>query len=83
MRHLSGWRQANSISRKTFAENLNRALIHDWLLEMTAHREADVLDRAIVLRIARLRRKVEIDPAHQKAIRTVPGMGYMFVPPRN
>jgi DNA-binding response OmpR family regulator len=68
---------------KIFAENPNRPLMRDWLLEMTAHREADAFDRAIDLRITRLRRKVEIDPAHPEAIRTVRGVGYMFVPPKN
>ena len=57
--------------------------MRDWLLEATAHREADVFDRAIDLRITRLRRKVETDPAHPEAIRTVRGVGYMFVPPRD
>ena len=68
---------------KIFAENPNRPLMRDWLLEVTAHREADAFDRAIDLRITRLRRKVEIDPAHPEAIRTVRGVGYMFVPPKN
>jgi DNA-binding response OmpR family regulator len=68
---------------KIFAENPNRPLTRDWLLEVTAHREADTFDRAIDLRITRLRRKVEIDPAHPEAIRTVRGVGYMFVPPKN
>ena len=65
---------------KVFAENPNRPLMRDWLLEVTAHREADAFDRAIDLRITRLRRKVETDPAHPEAIRTVRGVGYMFVP---
>jgi DNA-binding response OmpR family regulator len=68
---------------KIFAENPNRPLMRDWLLEATAHREADAFDRAIDLRITRLRRKVEADPAHPEAIRTVRGVGYMFVPPKN
>jgi two-component system phosphate regulon response regulator OmpR len=68
---------------RIFAENPNRPLMRDWLLEVTAHREADTFDRAIDLRITRLRRKVEIDPAHPDAIRTVRGIGYMFVPPKN
>jgi len=68
---------------KIFAENPNRPLMRDWLLEVTAHREADAFDRAIDLRITRLRRKVETDPAHPEAIRTVRGIGYMFVPPKN
>jgi two-component system phosphate regulon response regulator OmpR len=67
---------------KIFAENPNRPLMRDWLLEVTAHRESEAFDRAIDLRITRLRRKIEIDPAHPEAIRTVRGVGYMFVPPK-
>jgi DNA-binding response OmpR family regulator len=65
---------------KVFAENPNTPLNRDWLLEAVAHHETEASDRAIDLRIARLRRKVEIDPAHPDAIRTVRGVGYMFVP---
>jgi DNA-binding response OmpR family regulator len=66
---------------KVFAEHPNRPLQRDWLLEVTAHREMEPFDRAIDLRITRLRRKIELDPAHPNAIRTVRGVGYMFVPP--
>ena len=68
---------------KVFAENPNRPLMRDWLLEVTAHRDAEAFDRAIDLRITRLRRKIEHDPAHPEAIRTVRGVGYMFVPPKD
>ena len=68
---------------KVFAENPNRPLMRDWLLEVTAHREREAFDRAIDLRITRLRRKIQPDPAHPEAIRTVRGVGYMFVPPRD
>jgi two-component system phosphate regulon response regulator OmpR len=68
---------------KIFAENPNRPLMRDWLLEVTAHREPDAFDRAIDLRITRLRRKVEVYAAHPEAIRTVRGVGYMFVTPKN
>jgi DNA-binding response OmpR family regulator len=66
---------------KVFAENPNRPLQRDWLLEVIAHREMEVFDRAIDLRVTRLRRKIEADPAHPDVIRTVRGVGYMFVPP--
>jgi two-component system phosphate regulon response regulator OmpR len=66
---------------KIFAEHPNKPLQRDWLLEVTAHRDMEPFDRAIDLRITRLRRKVESDPAHPNAIRTVRGVGYMFVPP--
>jgi two-component system phosphate regulon response regulator OmpR len=65
---------------KVFAENPNRPLQRDWLLEVTAHREMETFDRAIDLRVTRLRRKIELDPAHPNAIRTVRSVGYMFVP---
>jgi two-component system phosphate regulon response regulator OmpR len=68
---------------KVFAENPNRPLMRDWLLEVTAHRDPEAFDRAIDLRITRLRRKIERDPAHPEAIRTVRGVGYMFVPPKD
>lgn len=68
---------------KVFAENPNRPLNRDWLLETTAHREMEAFDRAIDLRITRLRKKIEADPAHPDAIRTVRGVGYMFVPPKD
>jgi DNA-binding response OmpR family regulator len=67
---------------KIFAENPNRPLYRDWLLEATAHREVEAFDRAIDLRITRLRKKIEADPAHPETIRTVRGVGYMFVPPK-
>jgi two-component system phosphate regulon response regulator OmpR len=66
---------------KVFVDNPNRALNRDWLMEVVAHREMDSFDRAIDLRITRLRKKIEVNPAHPDAIRTVRGIGYMFVPP--
>src|SRR5436853_7623279 len=62
---------------RLFAENPNRPLQRDWLLETAAHRESNALDRAIDLRVSRLRRKIEVDPAHPDAIRAVRGIGYM------
>ncbi len=66
---------------KVFAENPNRPLSRDWLLETTSHREMEAFDRAIDIRILRIRRKIEVDPARPTCIRTVRGAGYMFVPP--
>jgi len=68
---------------KIFAQHPNRPLARDWLLETTGHREMDIFDRAMDLRITRIRRKIEKDPAHPEAIRTVRGVGYMFVPPKD
>jgi len=66
---------------KIFAENPNRPLSRDWLLETTSHRARDPFDRAIDLRITRIRRKIEPSPGKPTIIRTVRGVGYMFVPP--
>ena len=66
---------------KLFAENPNRPLSRDWLLETTSHRTRDPFDRAIDLRITRIRRKIEPAPDKPTVIRTVRGVGYMFVPP--
>lgn len=68
---------------KLFAENPNRPLARDWLLETVGHRGQEAFDRAIDLRITRLRRKIEVDAAHPEALRTVRGVGYMFVPPKD
>ncbi len=65
---------------RLFVENPNRPLTRDWILETVAHRDADAFDRAIDNRVMRLRRKVELDPAKPEAIRSVRGVGYMFVP---
>jgi len=63
-----------------FARNPNRPLSRDWLLETTSHRTRDPFDRAIDLHITRLRRKIEPLPEKPTVIRTVRGVGYMFVP---
>ena len=66
---------------KLFVENPNRALHRDWLLERIAgDEEPEAFDRAIDLRIMRLRRKVERYPARPMALRTVRGVGYLFDP---
>ena len=64
---------------RVFAENANRVLSRDRLLTLTRNREWEPYDRSIDIRIARLRRKIEADPAKPAAIRTVRGAGYMFV----
>ena len=65
---------------RVFAERPNRPLSRDQLLNLTQHRDWDPYDRSIDIRIARLRRKIEPDPRNPVVIRTVRGMGYMFVP---
>jgi len=67
---------------KVFAENPGKALSRDRILTLTRNREWDPYDRSIDIRVARLRRKVEADPDNPRVIRTVRGVGYMFVSER-
>jgi DNA-binding response OmpR family regulator len=64
---------------RVFIEHANRVLSRDQLLNLTRNREWEPFDRSIDIRIARLRRKIEVDPARPRAIKTVRGAGYMFV----
>lgn len=65
---------------KIFGTRPNRVLTRDQILNLTQNRDWDPYDRSIDIRIARLRRKIEPDPAKPQVIRTVRGAGYMFVP---
>jgi two-component system, OmpR family, response regulator len=65
---------------KTLVEHPNQVLSRDQLLTLTRNREWEPFDRSIDIRITRLRRKLEEDPAHPRAIKTVRGAGYMFIP---
>jgi DNA-binding response OmpR family regulator len=65
---------------KALIEHPNQVLSRDQLLTMTRNREWEPFDRSIDIRVTRLRRKVEADPDRPRAIRTVRGAGYMFVP---
>ena len=69
---------------KAFLANPNRVLSRDQLLLHTRNREWEPFDRSIDIRIGRLRRKVEPDPAGEpRCIRTVRNAGYMFIPNAN
>lgn len=65
---------------RVFVERPNRPLSRDQLLTLTQNREWDPFDRSIDIRITRLRRKVEADPNKPQVLKTVRGVGYMFVP---
>jgi two-component system phosphate regulon response regulator OmpR len=64
---------------KVFAERPNRPLNRDQLLNLTQNRDWDPYDRSIDIRITRLRKKIEPDPEKPQVIKTVRGIGYMFV----
>lgn len=61
-----------------FADNAQRVLSRDQLLDRLRGRQAQPFDRSIDVAVMRLRRKVEVDPARPDLIRTVRNGGYMF-----
>lgn len=63
-----------------FAQNPNRVLSRDRLLDLAQRNDRDPFDRSIDIRITRLRRKIELEPGKPVVLRTVRGTGYMFVP---
>lgn len=65
---------------RVFAEHPNRVLERDVVLERLKGYERNPFDRSIDVRVNRLRRKIEIDPASPRYIRTIWGEGYMFCP---
>jgi two-component system, OmpR family, phosphate regulon response regulator OmpR len=65
---------------KVFAENPNRVLSRDALVERLAGFERGPFDRSIDVRVTRLRRKIEADPSAPLYIQTVWGEGYRFSP---
>lgn len=64
----------------TFLTHARRPLNRDQLLELAHHKKWDPFDRSIDMRIARLRKKIEFDPAKPAVLKTVRGEGYMLVP---
>jgi DNA-binding response OmpR family regulator len=65
---------------KVFAANPKRVLSRERLLELANARDSEAFDRAVDLRIMRIRRKIEPDPAKPAVIRTIRGGGYLFSP---
>jgi len=65
---------------KVFIEKPNRVLSRDLLLDLLKGYGCEPYDRTIDIRVARLRRKLEPDPANPVYVRTVRGAGYLFNP---
>jgi DNA-binding response OmpR family regulator len=65
---------------KAFAENPKRVLTRERLLDLAQARDAEAFDRAIDVRITRIRKKIEPDPSRPRVIKTVRGAGYVFSP---
>ena len=65
---------------KAFAENPKRVLTRERLLDLAEARDAEAFDRAIDVRITRIRKKIEPNPSRPTVIKTVRGAGYVFSP---
>eukprot|EP01035_Chromulina_nebulosa_P010061 gene10061-13551_t len=65
---------------KVFSANPKRVLSRERLLELANARDSEAFDRAVDLRIMRIRRKIEPDPTRPSVIRTIRGGGYLFSP---
>jgi two-component system phosphate regulon response regulator OmpR len=64
---------------KAFATHPDRVLSREQLLELAHHRDGEVYDRSIDVRITRIRKKIEADPEKPQILKTIRGAGYMFV----
>lgn len=65
---------------RVFCERPGRVLSRNQLLDLTQGRAAGPNERSIDILVARLRRKIEINPHRPDFIRTVRSGGYMFTP---
>ncbi len=65
---------------RVLAERPNRVLSRDVLVDLLKGYDRDPFDRSIDIRVTRLRKKIERDPAAPAYIRTVRGEGYLFNP---
>lgn len=67
---------------EVFLQNPHRVLSRDRLLDLAHRKNDDPFDRSIDIRVTRLRKKIEDDPAKPQTIKTVRGVGYMYSPGR-
>lgn len=65
---------------RVLVERPNRVLTRDMLVDLLKGYDRDPFDRSIDIRVTRLRRKIEAEPAAPAYIRTVRGEGYLFNP---
>lgn len=63
---------------KAFVERPNRVLSRDQLIELTHVNDAPAFDRSVDVQVARLRKKIDIDPSAESMIKTMRNQGYLF-----
>jgi DNA-binding response OmpR family regulator len=66
---------------EVFLARPNRVLSRSLIFDAIGNQEDAEASRALDLRIMRLRRKIEVDPANPRYLRTVRGEGYVFAMP--
>jgi two-component system phosphate regulon response regulator OmpR len=64
---------------RAMISQVGRPLTRAQLIDLALGRDAEVTDRAIDVQVARLRKAIEDDPASPIWIKTVWGVGYVFV----
>jgi DNA-binding response OmpR family regulator len=64
---------------QVFVTHANRVLSRDQILSLTQHRGWDPFDRSVDIRVTRVRKKIEPNPDKPRFIKTIRGVGYMFV----
>lgn len=63
---------------RVFAERPNRVLSREQILEFVDGDAADAFDRAVDVRVSRLRQKLGDDPRAPTLLKTVRGLGYLL-----
>ena len=76
--HQSGIGVANRIAGQV-AQCAGQIVRREELVKEVLGRELSPFDRSIDIRVARIRRKIELDPTKPEVIKTIHGVGYMFV----
>ena len=65
---------------KALVQHPREPLTRDKLMNLARGREWSAMERSIDVQVSRLRRLIEDDPSNARYIRTVWGVGYVFVP---
>jgi DNA-binding response OmpR family regulator len=68
---------------ESFIKSPDRVLSREQLLDKSRDDSAEVFDRTIDIQITRIRKKIGDDASNPQIIKTVRGMGYMFVSDKN
>ena len=63
---------------EVFVTHPDRALERDQIIELLGGAEMSPFDRSVDVRVARLRAKIESNPAEPEHLKTVWGKGYLF-----